>query len=104
MRKSASDLRQSVVSIEAVAFDCYGTVIDFGEPKFIQAMAEICDRQGLQADAADIWRRFLRVARALRAENTQRPLFRRYRRPGSSSSSGCSGSSGSGATRWTPPF
>jgi len=41
-------------------------------------MAEICDRQGLEADAADVWRRFLRAARSLRAENTHLPLYRRY--------------------------
>jgi 2-haloalkanoic acid dehalogenase type II len=64
--------------IEAVGLDVYGTIIDFGEPQFIQVMAEICDRQGLEGDAADLWRRFLRVARSLRSENTHRPLFRGY--------------------------
>ena len=81
--KSVKHLRQSaahssVANVEAIVFDCYGTVIDFGEPQFIAAMAEICDRQGLAADAVDLWRRFLRAARSLRAENTHRPLYRRY--------------------------
>ncbi len=76
--KSVTNLCSSVADIEAVALDVYGTLIDFGEPQFIQVMAEICDRQGFQADAADMWRRFLRVARSLHSENTHRPLFRRY--------------------------
>jgi len=70
--------RNSLNGIKAVAFDAYGTVIDFGEPQFIAAIAEICDRQGLAVDAADVWRRFLRAARSLRAENTHQPLYRRY--------------------------
>ena len=42
-------------------------------------MAEICDRQGLVADAADLWRRFLRVATAdLDSADRLRPPFRRY--------------------------
>lgn len=72
------DKRLSVPGIQAVAFDAYGTVIDFGEPQFIAAMAEICERQGLAADVADVWRRFLRAARSLRAENTHRPSYRRF--------------------------
>ena len=48
----------SVFPIEAVVFDAYGTLIDFTEPDFIVTMAEICDQQSLEADAADLWRRF----------------------------------------------
>lgn len=76
LRSSAANL--SVAEIKAVAFDAYGTVIDFTEPDFIATMAEICDRQGLQADAADFWRRFLRAALAFRSENHHQPLYRRY--------------------------
>ncbi|HEU4758569.1 MAG TPA: HAD family hydrolase, partial [Dehalococcoidia bacterium] len=54
------------------------TVINFTEPDFIATMAEICDRQGLQADAADLWRRFLRGAYLLRSENHHDPVYRRY--------------------------
>lgn len=64
--------------IEAVAFDAYGTLINFTDPDFIAVMAEICARQGLQADAAALWQRFLRVAYLQRAENHHSPLFRRY--------------------------
>ena len=67
-----------MVNIRAVALDAYGTVINFTEPDFIATMAEICDRQGLAADAADLWRRFLRAAFLLRAENHHQPVYRRY--------------------------
>ncbi|MBI1886396.1 MAG: HAD family hydrolase [Chloroflexi bacterium] len=67
-----------MADIRAVAFDCYGTVIDFNQPDFIATMAEICDRQRLDADAADLWRRFLRAALAFRAENHERPVYSRY--------------------------
>ncbi len=67
-----------MANIRAVAFDAYGTVIDFTEPDFIATMAEIADRQGLQADAADLWRRFLRAALAFRSENHHQPVYRRY--------------------------
>lgn len=76
--KSATQRRPSVADVKAVALDAYGTVINFTEPDFIVAMAEICDRQGLAADAAELWRRFLRAAYLLRSENHHKPLYRRY--------------------------
>ncbi len=78
MKKSANNLRQSAADVKAVAFDGYGTLINFTEPDFIVTMAEVCDQQGLQADAADVWRRFLRAAYLLRAENHHEPVYRRY--------------------------
>ena len=77
-KKSVSHLCSSVANIKAVAFDAYGTIIDFTEPDFIATMAEICDRQGLKADAADLWRRFLRAALTFRSENHHQPVYRRY--------------------------
>ncbi len=67
-----------MANIRAVALDAYGTVINFTEPDFITTMAEICALQGLAADAADLWRRFLRAAYLLRSENHHRPVYRRY--------------------------
>lgn len=61
-----------------MALDAYGTVINFTEPDFIAAMAEICADQGLDADAADVWRRFLRAAYLQRAENHEHPVYQRY--------------------------
>jgi len=78
LRPSATNLRESAVNIEAVAFDGYGTIINFTEPDFIVTMAEICDQQSLDADAADLWRLFLRAALYFRSENHHEPTYRRY--------------------------
>lgn len=75
-RKSAA--KRLLTRVRAIAFDGYGTVINFTEPDFIAAMAEICAEQGLDADAADVWRRFLRAAYLLRSENHHEPVYRRY--------------------------
>jgi 2-haloalkanoic acid dehalogenase type II len=78
LRPSASDLRESAVNIQAVAFDGYGTIFNFTEPDFIVTMAEICDQQDLDADAADLWRRFLRAAYLMRSEHHHDPVYKRY--------------------------
>ena len=78
LRPSASNLRPSAVNIEAVAFDAYGTVINFTEPDFIVTMAEICAAQGLEADAAELWRRFLRASYLMRSEHHADPVYKRY--------------------------
>jgi len=83
MKRSARNLRPSaanlcVAEIEAVAFDAYGTLFDFQEPDFIVTCAEICALQGLDADAADLWRRFLHAARRFHSESHHRPVYRRY--------------------------
>lgn len=83
MSQSAKHLRPSAAilaaaNVEAVAFDAYGTLFDFQEPDFIATMAEICGRQGLDVDAADLWRRFLRAAFKFRAENHHDPVYTRY--------------------------
>jgi 2-haloalkanoic acid dehalogenase type II len=81
-RPSARRLRSSalnwVSSIEAVALDAYGTVINFTEPDFIVTMAEICAAQGLEADAAELWRRFLRASYLMRSEHHADPVYKRY--------------------------
>jgi 2-haloalkanoic acid dehalogenase type II len=68
------------LSIEAVALDAYGTVINFTEPDFIVTMAEICAEQGLEADAAEMWRRFLRASYLMRSEHHADPVYKRYDR------------------------
>ncbi len=80
-RRSAPRLaaaRLILADVEAVALDAYGTLINFTDSDFIVTMAEICDRQGLQADAADLWYRFLRAAYLMRAENHHQPVFKHY--------------------------
>src|SRR5438093_11733073 len=84
MKKSATHPRPSassavkLTSVRAVAFDAYGTLFDFTEPDFIGAMAEICGQQGLQADASDVWKRFLRASLAMRSEHHRDPVYTRY--------------------------
>src|SRR3990172_6780675 len=78
MKKSAFNPRQSAAKIDAVAFDGYGTIFNFTEPDFIVTMAEICDQQGLDADATDLWRRFLRAAYLMRSEHHHHPLYKPY--------------------------
>ena len=41
-------------------------------------MAEICARQGLDADAAEMWKRFLRASYLMRAEHHHDPQYQRY--------------------------
>ncbi len=79
MRKPRpSAAKFSVADIKAIAFDGYGTLFDFMEPDFIVTCAEICALQGLEADAADMWRRFLRASLHFRSENHREPVYRRY--------------------------
>src|SRR3989304_3732379 len=78
MKSSANNLRLSAADIKAIAFDGYGTLFDFTAPDFIAAFAEICALQGLDADAADVWRRFLRAAPPSRPETHHAPVSRRY--------------------------
>ncbi|MEO6197061.1 MAG: HAD-IA family hydrolase [Dehalococcoidia bacterium] len=65
-------------NVKAIAFDGYGTLFDFTEPDFISTMAEICAQQGLDADAADLWRRFLRASYLMRSEHHEDPVYKRY--------------------------
>jgi 2-haloacid dehalogenase len=64
--------------VRAIALDGYGTVIDFTEPDFIATMAEICADQGIEADAAQLWQRFLRASYDMRAEHHHDPVYTRY--------------------------
>jgi 2-haloacid dehalogenase len=75
---SESDLRLSVAGIRAVAFDCYGTLIDFATPEFIRTMAEIARAQGIEVDPEALWDGFVEAAKVVRGENTRRPAYRRY--------------------------
>ena len=75
-RQSRKHLRPG--DVKAVVFDAYGTVIDFTEPDFIATMAEICADQSLDADANDLWQRFLRASYLMRAEHHRDPVYQRY--------------------------
>lgn len=64
--------------VKAVVFDAYGTVINFTEPDFIATMAEICADQSLDADASEVWQRFLRASYLMRSEHHHDPVYQRY--------------------------
>jgi 2-haloalkanoic acid dehalogenase type II len=75
-RRPTKRLRRE--DVRAVVFDAYGTVINFTEPDFIATMAEICADQGIDADAADLWKRFLRASYLMRSEFHHDPVYKRY--------------------------
>src|SRR3990172_2507649 len=51
--------------IDAVAFDCYGTLVDFGDDAFRDAYALICAEQGLTVDGQAFYDKWLEVWRRL---------------------------------------
>jgi 2-haloalkanoic acid dehalogenase type II len=51
--------------IEAVAFDCYGTLVDFGDGAFAQAYGLICAEQGLAIDGQAFYDKWMEVWRRL---------------------------------------
>ena len=65
-------------SIRAIAFDCYGTIVQFTTPDFIRTMAEIARAQGLEVDPEALWDRFVEAAFVFRGESVARPAYRPY--------------------------
>jgi len=65
-------------SIRAVAFDGYGTLINFTVPHFLTTMEELLRAHGADADPQALWDRFVEAARAARGENYHEPVYRRY--------------------------
>ena len=59
--------------IEAVAFDCFGTLIDFGDEAFAEAYGLICAEQGIAIDGPVFYEKWMEVWRRLvaRPEGTQ---------------------------------
>jgi len=51
--------------IEAVAFDCYGTLVDFGDEAFTRAYGQICAEQGLAVDGKTFFDKWMEVWRRL---------------------------------------
>jgi len=51
--------------IEAVVFDCYGTLVDFGDAAFADAYATICREQGLAIDGQTFYDKWMEVWRRL---------------------------------------
>ena len=51
--------------IEAVAFDCFGTLIDFGDQAFAEAYGMICAEQGIAIDGPVFYEKWMEVWRRL---------------------------------------
>jgi 2-haloalkanoic acid dehalogenase type II len=51
--------------IEAVAFDCYGTLIDFGDAAFREAYGLICREQGIPVDGSAFYDKWMEIWRRL---------------------------------------
>ncbi|MCY3886911.1 MAG: HAD family hydrolase [Chloroflexi bacterium] len=49
--------------MRAVAFDCYGTLIDFDERAFVPAIRALFARHGVAADAGAVWDDWIKAAR-----------------------------------------
>jgi 2-haloalkanoic acid dehalogenase type II len=57
-----------VSDILAVAFDCYGTLIDFGDASFVDAYGVICAEQGIAVDGQVFYDKWMEVWRRLANE------------------------------------
>ena len=49
--------------LRAVAFDCYGTLVDFGDRGFQRTYDEVCRLQGLPCDGATLWDKWMEIWR-----------------------------------------
>ncbi len=78
IRGQTNSVGSVAASVSAVAFDAYGTLFNFTEPDFVVTMAEICGQQGLEADADEMWRRFLRASYRMRHEHHHEPAYTLY--------------------------
>lgn len=56
---------RSDAKIEAVAFDCYGTLIDFGDDAYISAYGTICREQGLPLTGDVLYEKWMEIWRRL---------------------------------------
>ncbi len=51
--------------IQAVTFDCFGTIIDFGDDHFARAYGQICSEQGLAIEGKAFYDKWMEVWRRL---------------------------------------
>ena len=51
--------------VDAVAFDCFGTLIDFGDEAFAEAYGLICAEQGIGIDGATFYEKWMEIWRRL---------------------------------------
>ncbi|HXH20923.1 MAG TPA: HAD family hydrolase [Dehalococcoidia bacterium] len=56
------------MKIEAVAFDCYGTIVDFSDDHFARAYEEICREQGIDIEGKVFYEKWMEVWRRLASD------------------------------------
>ena len=49
--------------LRAIAFDCYGTLVDFGDEGFQRAYDEVCRLQRLSCDGVALWDKWMEIWR-----------------------------------------
>jgi HAD superfamily hydrolase (TIGR01549 family) len=54
--------------IRAIAFDCYGTIVDFSDDHFARAYEEICREQGIAIDGKVFYEKWMEVWRRLASD------------------------------------
>ncbi len=64
--------RASTDGIRAVAFDCYGTLINFTDAGFKRAYHEICLQQRLACDGVTLWEKWMEIWRRMASEGRAR--------------------------------
>jgi 2-haloalkanoic acid dehalogenase type II len=58
----------AVGDILAVAFDCFGTIIDFGDDHFAEAYSTICQEQGIDIEGKAFYDKWMEVWRRLASD------------------------------------
>ena len=54
--------------IQAIAFDCYGTIVDFGDEHFARAYGQICAEQEIDIDGKVFYDKWMEVWRRLASD------------------------------------
>lgn len=58
--------------IKAVAFDCYGTLVEFTDRQFKQCYHEICVQQSLPVEGIVLWQKWMEIWRRMAAQGRAR--------------------------------
>jgi 2-haloalkanoic acid dehalogenase type II len=72
LSRSDSSRSSSTDGIRAVAFDCYGTLIDFTDVAFKRVYHEICLQQGLACDGMALWDKWMEIWRRMASQGRAR--------------------------------
>ena len=66
------EMKSSQDGIRAIAFDCYGTLIDFTDVAFKQTYHEICEQQSLACDGLALWEKWMEIWRRMASQGRAR--------------------------------